>query len=340
MSGEARAAHLRPGGGFRNPWPGGEATPPSRLPAWWWERLRHPAPADPPASAFPIAEPAFDAPRAAAGVLTLTWVGHSSFLVQLGPVNVLLDPVWSARASPLAWLGPRRRVPAVPPLDALPPIDAVLLSHDHYDHWDAPTLRRLARDHPAARWVVPLGLADAARALGAGAVHVLDWWDEATLPLGAGALEVVAVPAQHFSGRTPFDRDATLWCGYLLRAHGRALWFAGDTGYHPDFGAIGARARTLDAALIPVGAYDPRWFMRPVHVDPEEAVRAWADCRAGLAADAPPPCFVPMHWGTFRLTDEPLDEPPRRARAAWQAAGLPDASFAPLRHGETLRVPR
>lgn len=271
--------------------------------------------------------PAFPTPRAATDVVTVTWVGHATFLLQIGGVNVLTDPMWSERASPVQYAGPRRfALPGVP-LDALPPIDLVLQSHNHYDHLDEDTVRLLTRRDPGAVWLAPLGVAPQLRDWGVEQAHELDWWNSARF----GALRLTSTPAQHFSGRGFADRDRTLWCGWALRAGSRAVWFAGDTGLHPEFATIGERAGPFDVALMPVGAYEPRWFMRPVHMNPEDAVQAFQALRVANA-------MVPMHWGTFKLTDEPMAEPPVRTVAAWRAAGLPDDALWVLVPGETKVV--
>jgi N-acyl-phosphatidylethanolamine-hydrolysing phospholipase D len=265
-------------------------------------------------------------------------LGHSTWLVQVGGRNVLLDPVWGERASPVGFAGPRRWAAPGVAFERLPPIDLVVLSHDHYDHFDDATLRRLAREHPEAAWLAPLGVAARLRARGAARVAELDWWGEHA----ADGLRATCVPAQHFSGRTPFDRDSTLWCGWVLRAAegGRAVWFVGDTGRHPEFGAIARRAGPFDLVLMPVGAYEPRWFMRPVHLDPEDAVAAYGEIAAACAEahGGPPPLMAGMHWGTFKLTDEPIDEPPRRTAAAWKAAGLPTETLWMPAFGETRNL--
>jgi L-ascorbate metabolism protein UlaG (beta-lactamase superfamily) len=158
-------------------------------------------------------------------------------------------------------------------------------------------------------------------------VRELDWWDEVRV----ASLAVTATPTQHFSGRALTDRNRTLWCGFACSGGARRLYFAGDSGYCPAFAEIERRCGPFDVALMPVGAYEPRWFMRPVHMDPEESVQACLDLGAALAGTA----FVPMHWGTFRLTDEPVLEPPARARAAWHSVGMPEERFWQLAHGET-----
>jgi N-acyl-phosphatidylethanolamine-hydrolysing phospholipase D len=327
-------AHHRPGGGFQNPWPNGL---PNRLGAilkWRFvDRVVRPPAPDPDPSVFPRVAPAFPAPRGAPDRLTLTWVGHATFLVQLGGVNLLTDPMWGERASPIPFLGPRRWVAPGIALEALPPIDAVLLSHNHYDHLDASSVRRLVRRYPAVRWLVPLGLAPFLRGRGAADVTEYDWWDEARV----GSVSLTCTPARHFSARGLRDRNATLWCGWAVASARQRLFFAGDTALHPEFATIGARCGPFDVALLPVGAYDPRWFMKSVHMNPEEAVRAFQALTAGAPAApaAAPPVMVPMHWGTFKLTDEPMDEPPARVRAAWQAARLDPGQLWLPAHGQS-----
>ncbi|HMA44758.1 MAG TPA: MBL fold metallo-hydrolase [Gemmatimonadales bacterium] len=295
---------------------------------WWFvERVRNPPPPDPDPATFPQAEPRFALPRASEESLLVTWVGHSTFLLQIGGLNILTDPIWSTRASPVPGLGPRRLLAPGIPFDTLPPIDAVLQSHDHYDHLDDLTVCRIEARDPGARWFVPLGLAPFLRRRGVHEIVELDWWQEAQL----GSLSIGCTPAQHFSGRTPWRRDRTLWCGWSVAAANRRLLFAGDTGYHPEFARVAQRFGPFDLALLPIGAYEPGWFMRPVHMNPEDAVAA--------ARDLGTPRVVPMHWGTFKLTDEPLDEPPQRALAGWCAAGLPVERFWQLAHGETRELP-
>lgn len=256
---------------------------------------------------------------------SFTWIGHASFLIQIGGLNILTDPVLSRRASPVQWAGPERLAPLGLEFHELPKIDLVLVSHNHYDHLDEATVRRLAqRDDPA--FVVPLALAEWFHRRGMRHVTEMDWW-QTTLVRG---LRVHAVPMQHFSGRGMKDRNRTLWCGYVIEAVATRLLFVGDSGYGPDFIAIGKRFAPIDVAMIPIGAYDPRDFMRPVHVDPIEAVRIHQDVGARLS--------LAMHWGTFRLTLEPLEEPPRRLRAALAAAGIAEDAFRVMQHGETLNL--
>ena len=289
-------------------------------------RTTRPRPKDPDPAVFARRAPSFATPRAHPTQLLITWVGHSSLLIQIGGLNVLTDPMWSERASPVRFAGPRRWVAPGVAFDELPPIDVVLQSHNHYDHLDDVTVRRLARAHPNATWVFPLQLGAFARQRGVrGTILELDWWQECAI----GSLRVAATPAMHFSSRGIGDRGDTLWCGYALyESGGRRVYFAGDTGFHPEFEPIGERYGPFDVALLPIGAYEPRWFMRYLHMNPEEAVEAFRLVHARA--------MVPIHWGTFKLTDEAMDEPPRRARAAWLAAGLPIADYRQLAHGETL----
>lgn len=324
-------AHHKPKGGFRNPWPGSQPAGLGALLRWFGQRLaarlRGRRRGEGRRVEFPITAPSFD--RGDPGdVLRVTWVGHSTVLLQLGGTNVLLDPVWSERASPLRFAGPRRLVPAPFRIERLPRLDVVIQSHDHYDHLDTATVRALARAHPGAWWVAPLGVGARLTPLGVARVAELDWW-EATR---AGPATVTCTPAQHFSGRGLGDRDTTLWGGFVVEAAGWRVCFAGDTGLHPEFGEIARRLGPFDLALVPIGAYEPRWFMRPVHMDPDDAVTA------ALALDAA--VTVGIHWGTFRLTDEPMDEPPRRAVGAWAARARPGRELWILRHGETRVVPR
>jgi N-acyl-phosphatidylethanolamine-hydrolysing phospholipase D len=317
-------------GTFRNPWPDSEPRGLRDVLRWMRERRTHPRVATPARGSFERADPNIVRPRTNGSEARATWIGHSTVLLQVAGLNVLSDPVWSERASPVQWAGPRRVMPAALPRRGLPPLDVILISHSHYDHLDKPTVKRLAREHPSATWVVPLELGAYIRGWGARDIVELDWWQEAEVK----GLRVTATPARHFSARRLGDRNKTLWCGYAIRIQGRGAYFAGDTAYHPEFGAIGERCGPFDLVMMPIGAYDPRWFMRVVHVDPEEAVRAYRDLMAPNAG-APDPLMLALHWGTFRLTDEPMDEPPARARTAWREHGLDESRLWIAKFGET-----
>lgn len=277
---------------------------------------------------FPLADndPAF---LAANGTeTTLTWIGHATLLVQVAGRNVLTDPHFTERASPVSWSGPRRVVPPGLALEDLPPVDVVVISHDHYDALDEGSIRMLAAREGGDRtvFVVPLGLERWLREWGAERVVALDWWESTE----ARGLSVTCVPARHWSKRTLLGRNRTLWAGWVVAAEGFRFVFLGDSGYADVFREIGARLGPFDLAAIPIGAYAPRWFMAPFHMNPEEAVRAHRDLRARRS--------VGIHWGTFVLTDEPLDEPPRRLAAAREAAGLDPEAFRVLAHGQTMRL--
>ena len=323
-------AHHRPEGGFRNPWPSAETHGFLDFLKWTLvERRRNPRRPDPDASTFERVNPDFIVPRADPRTFTLTWVGHTSFLIQISGLNILIDPIWSERASPLRLVGPRRWVPPGVEFDRLPPIDAVILSHDHYDHLDAPTISRLAERYPAAVWCAPLGIGDFLRHRGARDVVERDWWDETTI----ANLHLTCVPAQHFSGRRLGKRNSTLWCGWVLRSPHRTLVFAGDTALHPEFSSVATRCGPIDVAILPIGAYEPRWFMGSVHMNPEDCMRAVAQLRT--AQDGRRLVVAAAHWGTFKLTDEPMDEPPARMRHEWQASGFDSDDLWIMRHGET-----
>jgi L-ascorbate metabolism protein UlaG (beta-lactamase superfamily) len=253
--------------------------------------------------------------------VVVTWVGHASFIVQIGGLTVLTDPIWSD-----AMPGIQRRV--TPPgiaWEELPPIDAVVISHNHYDHLDAPTIRRLPRDTPI---FVPAALGEWFTRRAFTQVTELDWWESTTL----AGVTFDFVPAHHWSRRSLTDTCRSLWGGWVLTDDGgRRLYFAGDTGYGHWFAEIGSRYPGIDLAMLPIGAYHPRWFMQPVHLDPEEAVRACGDVGAARMAT--------MHWGTFILTGEPLPEPRERAQAAWAAAGRPRENLWDLAVGESRVLP-
>jgi N-acyl-phosphatidylethanolamine-hydrolysing phospholipase D len=325
-------SHHRPGGGFQNPWPNTRPAGFRDFLRWQFaeRRGRQLAP-NPPRDSLPRRTPVIVSPRAQPGYRSVTWVGHATVLLQLGPLNVLTDPMWSERASPFRWIGPRRFMAPAVDFESLPEIDVVLLSHNHYDHLDAPTVGRIARRFPQAPWLCPLGLATPLQALGVRHVVERDWWETVDAP----GFSATCTPSQHFSSRTIGDRGDTLWGGWTIGADGVRVFFAGDTALHPDFGDIRARLGPFDLVMLPIGAYEPRWFMRTVHMNPEDAIAAYRALADG--AGAPPPCLT-LHWGTFRLTDEPVEEPPARFAQRWREAGWPDTANWTLAHGETRRL--
>ncbi|HYD48889.1 MAG TPA: MBL fold metallo-hydrolase [Terriglobales bacterium] len=252
---------------------------------------------------------------------SVTWIGHSTLLVRMDGVTFLTDPIFAERCSPVSFVGPKRSVPPGIPLEELPPIDFVVLSHDHYDHTDLPSIRALARR--GTKFFVPLGLAELVREAG-GEVVELDWWQSAE----SGGTRLHCVPAQHFAGRSLTDENQRLWAGWVVEGATRRFYFAGDTGYFDGFKQIGERFGSIDLAAIPIGAYDPAAIMQFVHLNPEEAAQAAVDVRAQHV--------IGTHWGTFDLTDEPLDEPPQRFQAAADLVGLGDRAWT-FAVGETRR---
>ena len=264
--------------------------------------------------------PALDAAAA-----VVTFIGHSTFLIQTSVANILTDPMYSQRAGPFNRFGPRRvRQPAVR-FEDLPPISTVLLSHNHYDHCDLRTLRMLAkRFDPIV--VTPLGNASLVRSTGIRRVDELDWWQEAR----TSALPITLTPAHHFSARTPLDRNRALWGGFMLGPAGARIFFAGDTAYGPFFRDIRRRLGPIDLALLPIGAYEPRWFMKAVHMNPAEAVQAHLDLE--------PSESVGMHFGTFQLTTEGIDEPLRALDEARRVRQIPSSVFRTLDFGDSLRL--
>src|SRR6266487_4342443 len=257
--------------------------------------------------------------------VVVTFVGHASFLIQAGAITVLTDPVYSRRASPVSFAGPRQvRAPGVP-FDDLPTISLVLLSHNHYDHCDLRTLRRLERHfHPTV--VTPLGNGRLLRPAGIRRVEEIDWWETAS----AAPLPVTLTPAQHFSARSMFDRNRALWGGFLIEAGGRRILFAGDSGYGPHWREIATRLGPIDLALLPIGAYEPRWFMKDIHMNPGEAVQAHLDLRARRS--------IAMHFGTFQLTPEGFDEPVRGLATALRQRGVSAEQFRTVDVGESVFV--
>lgn len=301
----------------------------------WRENLPRP-----PQQATPVAAPelarlqanaaAYRADDPGRGVPSVTWIGHATALVQTKGLSVLTDPIFSERASPLAFTGPRRAQPPGIALDQLPTVDVVLISHNHYDHLDLASLARLdARSNGATLFLVPLGNARLLRREGIRNVVELDWWETHNLR----GVEFQLTPVQHWSARGFGDRNQALWGGWAVFAPDLHWFFAGDSGFSRDFADIGTRVasrvseRGLDLALLPIGAYEPRWFMREQHVNPSEAVQAHRDLGARQS--------LGIHWGTFELTDEPLDQPPRDLATARTQAGLADDEFFLLAIGQT-----
>ena len=270
----------------------------------------------------------------------ITWIGHASMLVQAGGLNVLTDPIFSKRASPISLIGPERKQPPGLQLAELPLIDVVLISHNHYDHLDRPSVLEIASRSDAAGkptlFIVPLGMKSWFADMGIRNTVELDWWDK---HLHKG-VEFNFTPVQHWSARSFTDRSQTLWGAYAVFAPDLHWYFAGDTGYSKDFADTGARFADrhteakgggFDLALIPIGAYLPRWFLAEQHIDPSEAVKIHRDLGAKRS--------VGIHWGTFELSDESLDQPPKDLALAATAQGLKDGEFKVMAIGETRTIP-
>ena len=263
--------------------------------------------------------------RVGHGELQVTFINHATVLLQMDGLNILTDPIWSDRCSPFTWAGPkRRRAPGID-FDALPKIDLVLISHNHYDHMDLPTLERLAGKHSPK---IVTGLGNAAFLANNGIeAFELDWGQSTTI----GGVEVRGMPERHFSGRGLGDRNTTLWEGFMLRGPAGAVYFAGDTGFGPHFEEAGREFGPFRLSLLPIGAYNPRWFMGSLHISPEEAVEAHKLLRASTS--------VAIHFGTFRLSEEGQNQPVTDLEAALAKAGEPRPEFWVLGFGESRAVP-
>lgn len=306
---------------FFNPAGQPQAKPFSALPKWLFQQLflgsrnRWPKyiatpPTPPSATTLP------------AGELAVTFIGHATFLLQLPGLNILTDPVFSKRASPWQWAGPRRVRPPALSLTQLPPVHLVLVSHNHYDHLDLPALRWLAREHRPLI-ITTLGNQAWLEKRGVSNVVELDWWQTHR---AFAACEIVSTPAQHFSARVPWDRCKTLWGGFALITKTHRIYFCGDSGYSATFAEIGTRLGPFDLALLPIGAYEPRWFLESVHMNPEEAVRVHRAVQARQS--------FAMHFGTFQLTDEAIDAPAAALARARLNRGLSDEEFTVLEFGK------
>ena len=254
------------------------------------------------------------------------WIGHATYLIHNGDINILTDPIFSERASPIGFTGPKRMIPPAMNLEDLPKIDAVVVSHNHYDHFDIWSLKKLHKLNPETIFMVPIG--DKKRLIKAGLTHVFEmgWWDTKQI----SKTNFHFTPVQHWSKRGFFDRNKSLWGGWFMKTGDLSLYHAGDTGYSSDFKTTYERLGAPDYSFIPIGAYDPRWFMKDSHVNPEEAVK--------IALDLKTPHSFGMHWGTFILTDEPVAEPPIRLQQALKEQNLASDFFRSPKPGEILHL--
>ena len=314
--------HHLPDGTFRNNYLESIDKPFTDLIKWRWNAER----TDP--ISFPLAQNDPDFLKQNRTEPTLTWIGHATFLLQYDGLNVLTDPHLTRRASPVSFAGPERFTPPGLTFDDLPEIDLVVISHNHYDHLDKLTVQTLYERQPdnPPHFMVPLKQKAWFDDLGIPNVTELDWYQSEAFK----GWTVHAVPVQHWTSRSPWDRNQVLWAGWVLEHPDFRFFFAGDTGYSQDFQDLAKAFPSFDLAALPIGAYDPRWFMKAAHINPEEAVRIHQDIRARYS--------VGMHWGTFQLTDEPMDEPPVKLRKALSEAGLAEDRFFVMQHGETKRL--
>jgi N-acyl-phosphatidylethanolamine-hydrolysing phospholipase D len=334
--------HHRPDG-FQNNYT--EATDKSRgdFLSWQWQRLRSGLP-KPPAQPTPVVAPDLkfvSANNGAGQQPAITWIGHATALVQMGGLNLLTDPHFSERASPVQFAGPKRYQPPGIALKDLPRIDLVLLSHNHYDHLDTASVKTLnAQAGGPPLFLVPLGVKKWMAAQGITNVQQMDWWDSRSMKTQSGEVEVHFTPVQHWSARGLSDRRGSLWGGFAVFANHLHLYVGSDTAYSKDFADTRERfaARQtaalgggFDVALLSIGAYEPRWFMKDQHANPQEAVQMHLDLQAKKS--------IGIHWGTFDLTDESLDQPPKDLAAARAAKNLPQEAFDVMAIGQTLKLP-
>ena len=256
------------------------------------------------------------------------WIGHASFLINNGDLTIMTDPIFSERASPVAWAGPKRMIPPSIPLADLPPIDVVVISHNHYDHLDLPSLKALQGTNPELSILAPQGDKSLLEDQGLRNVREFRWWQNIRL----GKTEFTFTPVQHWSGRGITGRNGSLWGGWFIKSSTLSLYHAGDTGYSKDFVKTRETLGVPDVAFIPIGAYEPRWFMRTQHVNPAEAVQVALDLKA--------PRSFGMHWGTFILTDEPVKSPPEELKKALDDRGKASNFFTAPKPGEILSLTR
>ena len=253
----------------------------------------------------------------------ITFINHATFLIQMDGQNILTDPVWSFRASPYQWIGPKRKQPAGIDFENLPSIDTVLLSHNHYDHLDIATVKRL-KDRFDPQFIVPLGVERYLHSQGIDKTIRMDWWDKYGL---GNKSKITSVPARHFSGRGLFDRNKTLWCGYVIESNAGTIYFAGDTGHGDFLQEISQKFNAIETSILPIGAYKPRWFMEAIHMSPEEAVQAHKILQSNRS--------IAMHFGTFPMADDGMHEPIKDLQKALSNHRISEKEFLTLQHGDS-----
>lgn len=303
------------------------------LDVFYWKmgkyREKVPSPVVPPDFVFPVPQKQVDEQKP-----KVRWINHSTFLLEIDGMRILTDPIWSERCSPFSFLGPKRRHAAPISIKELPPIDLVLISHDHYDHLDEKSVLALHRHFPQILWLVPTGVKRWFEKRGISHVVEKGWWEEIELAFPQLTIKATATPTQHFSGRKALQLNRTLWMGWVVQFFQKhelkkSLYFVGDTGYNPiDFKAVGDRFGKMDLSLIPIGCYIPRDFMSCVHIEPENAVRIHQEVKSQLS--------LGMHWKTFHLSDEPMNQPPYDLFLALQKAKIDPHTFLAVEPGHAL----
>jgi len=274
----------------------------------------------------PVVQAPCPTPRVSDGKIVVTYVNHMTFLIQVDGFNILTDPVWSERVSPFSWIGPKRKSPVGLAMKDLPPIDVILLSHNHYDHLDIDSLRTLCKNHDPAI-VTPLGNGRYLKSLKSKKIKELDWWDQETPHEG---LKITAVPARHFSGRGLFDRDKALWCGFVIEVGDRKIYFAGDTAWGQHFNEIALRFPCIQVALLPAGAYLPFWFMSPIHLRPSQTIDAFVTLGAQKG--------IACHMGTFPMGDDSPQEAIEELKIAMSSCCVSQERFIIPHNGDTVRI--
>ncbi|HEU64701.1 MAG: hypothetical protein KR126chlam4_00835 [Candidatus Anoxychlamydiales bacterium] len=252
------------------------------------------------------------------------WVGHCTFLIKVNNLNILTDPIWTQKCSPVSSIGPQRKLPPAIDLDQLTKVDYVVISHNHYDHLDKKTVINLNKKFPNIKWIVPLGMKRWMKKIKVVNITELDWWEN----FEDGFIEIYATPAQHYSGRSLLDGNKVLWVGYVIVSKNdqKKLYFTGDTGYNEiDFKQIGKKFKFMDLSLIPIGTYVPRKFMNPVHIDPQDAVKIHKDVNSNFS--------VAMHWKIFNLSDEAMLQPPYELYLSLQKENIDLSKFRVLDPG-------
>jgi len=285
---------------------------------WMRTRKRDPWPK---AKDWSIPEKSFDQP----GGIRVTFVNHSTFLIQVGEFNILTDPVWSQRVSPFSFMGPARKRPPGVRLEDLPNIDLVLLSHNHYDHLDKQTLKTIHQVH-RPQVLTPLGVGAYAKKIGMNPCEDLDWWQSQSFH--DHSIKITALPASHFSSRGTLDRNATLWCGFFIESELGNVYFAGDSGFGEFFNDIAERTADMDIALLPIGAYKPEWFMSPIHTSPSEAVKVHKILNPGIS--------IASHFGTFPLADDNTERALNDLKAAKTMEDVAEEKFITLDEGRSF----